>query len=139
MTYNTRRLDTLCRLGIEQLPSFSIDEPHRPAAEQLDNISSPLHGDLPLRTMPVSFARRFNKPPQTLDHPANKHVLRSQAADAPAASNAARRSGSSRARNVHSAAPKSTKNPAAPAIFIGWAYLKGIRKLAAAPNCKSST
>jgi hypothetical protein len=56
MTYNYHRHQTLCRLGVEQLPSLC--DPEMPASMrnkcEYDGRPAPVSGDLPVRSVPVS-------------------------------------------------------------------------------------
>jgi hypothetical protein len=55
MTYNARRCETLQRLGIEQLPTLYSDrQNHKAEYVDANEMISPLGGNLPVRTMPVS-------------------------------------------------------------------------------------
>ena len=55
MTYNARRCETLQRLGIEQLPALDSDRmSQRAEYGDANEMISPLGGNLPVRTMPVS-------------------------------------------------------------------------------------
>jgi hypothetical protein len=57
MTYNARRCETLQRLGIEQLPTLYSDRmTHRTEYNDANEMISPLGGNLPVRTMPVSIS-----------------------------------------------------------------------------------
>jgi hypothetical protein len=59
MTYSYHRHQTLCRLGVEQLPSLC--DPEMPAAMrnkcEYDGRPAPVSGDLPVRSVPVSRSR----------------------------------------------------------------------------------
>jgi hypothetical protein len=65
MSYSKSRYQTLCRLGVEQLPSLcsdrdfdDIDASSKGKHAYHESIS-PLAGNLPLRTMPVSYRIRY--------------------------------------------------------------------------------
>lgn len=61
MAYNERRYQTLCRLGVEQLPSLCSERSYDDMGPSLkkckrdyNDIVAPIGGDLPVRSMPVS-------------------------------------------------------------------------------------
>lgn len=82
MTYSMRRVETLRRLGVEQLPDLCVEPKY-------DEMTTPLRGKLPVRTMPVSkLQHHLTKPPAHADK-----IDRYPVADAQPACHAAKLSG----------------------------------------------
>jgi len=54
MNYSYSRYQTLRRLGVEQLPSLCAEGSYDDMGPSSNGSISPIAGDLPLRSMPVS-------------------------------------------------------------------------------------
>lgn len=74
MTYSLRRVETLRRLGVEQLPDLCVEPNY-------DEMTTPLRGKLPVRTMPVSILQLDpTEPPARTEKPDRYPVADAQRA-----------------------------------------------------------